>query len=172
MVKIRKLLERDGLDGVKGVKCGSVEEFQGHERDVVIISTVRADRSHFGFDQQHRLGFVASPKRFNVAVTRARKLLIVVGSPAVLAGDRCWAALLRAAVAAGAYVGCPLPAGFETEGGAAPPETGLAEALEALALAGPGAAGEEAAGARAAAGEEAPALRALEEGAAWRVDDV
>ncbi|RHY27969.1 hypothetical protein DYB32_006376, partial [Aphanomyces invadans] len=41
-----------------------------------------------------QLGFVAHPKRFNVAVTRAKALLIVVGNPAVLETSSDWAAFL------------------------------------------------------------------------------
>ena len=64
------------------------------------------------FDTRHALGFLSNPKRFNVAVTRARALLIVVGNPAVLSRDACWAALLRHAVRNGAYQGCALPPDF------------------------------------------------------------
>lgn len=35
-------------------------------------------------DEKHCLGFLCNPKRFNVAVTRAKALLIVVGNPHVL----------------------------------------------------------------------------------------
>jgi helicase MOV-10 len=42
------------------------------------------------------LGFVSNEKRFNVAVTRAKSLLIVVGSPSVLATDeKTWRPFLR-----------------------------------------------------------------------------
>ena len=40
-------------------------------------------------------GFLASPKRFNVAISRAKALLVVVGNPEVLAHDVHWCALLR-----------------------------------------------------------------------------
>lgn len=47
-----------------------MEEFQGLERRVIIISTVRSSAEHLAFDARHKLGFLANPKRFNVAVTR------------------------------------------------------------------------------------------------------
>ncbi|KAJ7154602.1 P-loop containing nucleoside triphosphate hydrolase protein [Mycena filopes] len=78
-----------------GVKVGSVEEFQGQERKVIIVSTVRSSREFVEYDLRHTLGFVANPRRFNVAVTRAQALLIVVGDPDVLALDPLWRAFLN-----------------------------------------------------------------------------
>lgn len=76
---------------------------------MIVVSTVRSSVEHIQLDLSHRLGFLANPKRFNVAVTRAKQLLVVVGNPAVLGRDRHWGALLREAAGSGAYRGCPLP---------------------------------------------------------------
>jgi helicase MOV-10 len=47
-------------------------------------------------DLKYNLGFVANEKRFNVAVTRAKALLIVVGNPRVLETDsKNWLPMLR-----------------------------------------------------------------------------
>lgn len=45
------------------------------------------------------VGFWRNPKRFNVAITRAKALLVVVGSPQVLAADENWRQLLQHCVA-------------------------------------------------------------------------
>ncbi|KAJ7222059.1 P-loop containing nucleoside triphosphate hydrolase protein [Mycena haematopus] len=87
------------------VKVGSVEEFQGQERRVIIISTVRSSREFVEYDLRHTLGFVANPRRFNVAVTRAQALLIVVGDPDVLALDPLWRAFLNYVYLGGGWTG-------------------------------------------------------------------
>ena len=66
------------------VKVGTTEEFQGQERLAIILSTVRSCPNYLNTDEQSTVGFLANPKRFNVAITRAKALLIVVGNPNVL----------------------------------------------------------------------------------------
>ncbi|KAI0646633.1 P-loop containing nucleoside triphosphate hydrolase protein [Trametes meyenii] len=85
--KIRKLLQ---LAQLSEVKVGSVEEFQGQERRAIIVSTVRSSAELLDYDAKFTLGFVSNPRRFNVAVTRAQALLIVVGDASVLCIDPLW----------------------------------------------------------------------------------
>ncbi|KZT68330.1 RNA helicase [Daedalea quercina L-15889] len=91
----------------EGIKVGSVEEFQGQERKVIIISTVRSSREFVEYDLKHTLGFVANPRRFNVAVTRAQALLIVVGDPTVLSLDPLWRSFLNYVHGKGGWKGPP-----------------------------------------------------------------
>ena len=62
-------------------RIGSVDAFQGKEFDVVILSLVRSNtiqiKSHI--DIRKKYGFLTSYNRLNVAMSRAKKLLIVVG---------------------------------------------------------------------------------------------
>lgn len=81
VLKIRITLERFGKTNIK---VGSVEQFQGQERQIIIVSTVRSTIKHNEFDKNHYLGFLSNPRRFNVAVTRARSLLILVGNPHII----------------------------------------------------------------------------------------
>lgn len=92
VLKIRSVLERRGIDGVT---VGSTEEFQGQERLAMIITTVRSDKNLLQNDFRHRIGFLKNRKRFNVAVTRAKALLIIVGNPYTLRSDHCWRKLLE-----------------------------------------------------------------------------
>ncbi|CAA7399190.1 unnamed protein product [Spirodela intermedia] len=106
VIKLRKAFE--SLD-VPDVKIGSVEEFQGQEREVMILSTVRSTVKYNEFDRVHNLGFLTNPRRFNVAITRARSLLVIVGNPHVITKDLYWDQLLRYCADNGSYQGCPLP---------------------------------------------------------------
>ncbi|KAJ8087535.1 hypothetical protein PM082_006366 [Marasmius tenuissimus] len=92
-VKILNLLHRDPK--LRDIKVGSVEEFQGQERRVIIMSTVRSNSNFVAADIRRTLGFVANPHRFNVAITRAQALLVVIGNPLVLGLDPLWRAFLN-----------------------------------------------------------------------------
>ena len=65
--KIRQKLQKDGY---RNVMVGSTEEFQGQERRIIIVSTVRSNPEYVHTDNQYKLGFLKNPKRFNVAITR------------------------------------------------------------------------------------------------------
>ncbi|KAM4675634.1 RNA helicase Mov10l1-like [Discoglossus pictus] len=109
--KIRILLRTvDLLD----IKVGSVEEFQGQEYLVIIISMVRSCEDKLFEDARYLLGFLSNPKRFNVATTRPKALLIVLGNPHILVRDPCICALLEYSLVNGAYTGCNLPPGLES----------------------------------------------------------
>ena len=71
VLKIRQLLRKIGLGAVR---VGTVDDYQGQEEKVVIISTVLS-HSH-----PHAPALFSSAKRFNVAITRAMALLIVVAN--------------------------------------------------------------------------------------------
>ncbi|KAL6645009.1 hypothetical protein ACP70R_016617 [Stipagrostis hirtigluma subsp. patula] len=106
VAKIKKALEAYEMPDLK---VGSVEQFQGQEREVIIISTVRSTVKHKEFDKFFNLGFLSNHKRFNVAITRAKSLLIIVGNPHIITKDRHWDRLLRYCADNGSYQGCPLP---------------------------------------------------------------
>ncbi|NXE74207.1 SDE3 helicase, partial [Cochlearius cochlearius] len=115
------------LPDISLLKVGSVEEFQGQERRIILISTVRSCSEYLQLDQTFKLGFLKNPKRLNVAITRAKALLIVVGNPAVLSKDRHWQRFLGYCREEGGYTGYP----YEDE---SPAEDGLAADLHALHL--------------------------------------
>jgi len=74
---------------------------------VIIISTVRSSKEFVNYDLKHTLGFVANPRRFNVAITRAKALLIVIGDPSVLSLDPLWRAFLNYVHTNGGWKGNP-----------------------------------------------------------------
>ncbi len=58
----------------------SVDAFQGRERDIIYISMVRSN-------DKGEIGFLSDTRRMNVAMTRARKRLVMVGDSATLGGN-------------------------------------------------------------------------------------
>lgn len=72
----------------QSVEIASVDAFQGREKDIIIISCVRSNE-HQG------IGFLADPRRLNVALTRAKYALILVGNPKVLCKQNLWNHLLH-----------------------------------------------------------------------------
>lgn len=91
---------------VKLPKISSVEGFQGQERNVIIISAVRSSSSFVNDDIRHSLGFVACPRRLNVAITRARALVIILGNPRLLSQDPYWRNVLTYCINQDSYTGC------------------------------------------------------------------
>ncbi|MCJ1287571.1 hypothetical protein MMC26_006923 [Xylographa opegraphella] len=85
--RLRLALRRAGL---RDVSVGPTEAFQGLESRVVILCTTRARARFLPEDRALRAGLVGEPKRLNVALTRAKEGLVVVGDPALLRADECW----------------------------------------------------------------------------------
>ncbi|KAN0127192.1 P-loop containing nucleoside triphosphate hydrolase protein [Lactarius tabidus] len=96
---IRELLKPAGL---KDVSVGSVEQFQGQERKVIILATTRSNSE---VDKRKAMGFLQSRQRMNVSITRAQLLLIVVGDPEVLGKDELWRTFLNYACLCGGWTG-------------------------------------------------------------------
>ena len=72
-------LLRDKLRGT-GVEVDSVDGFQGREKEAVVMSLVRSN-------VEGEIGFLSDVRRTNVALTRARRKLIVIGDSATLASN-------------------------------------------------------------------------------------
>ncbi|MDE2143362.1 MAG: IGHMBP2 family helicase [Elusimicrobia bacterium] len=71
--KLLKTLARD-----PGLEIGSVDGFQGREKEAVILSLVRSNEGG-------QIGFLSDMRRLNVAITRARRCLIVIGDGVTVA---------------------------------------------------------------------------------------
>nr|XP_061802711.1 putative helicase mov-10-B.2 [Nerophis lumbriciformis] len=102
---LNKIQKKFRFSDMSALKVGSVEEFQGQERRVILVSTVRSSLDYTDFDKCFNLGFVGNEKRFNVAMTRAQALLIVVGNPTVLSTEDSWKRFIIYCQKAGAYLG-------------------------------------------------------------------
>lgn len=70
----------------RSITVGTVDGFQGQERDVIVISLVRSN-------DDGSIGFLRDLRRMNVAITRARMKLIIVGNSTTLCRHRFYRAL-------------------------------------------------------------------------------
>jgi superfamily I DNA and/or RNA helicase len=62
----------------KKLTVNTIDGFQGQERDIMVISLVRSN-------PQGEIGFLSDTRRMNVALTRAKRKLLVIGDSATLA---------------------------------------------------------------------------------------
>lgn len=94
--QVRLLRERLKPQLDQGLEIGSIDGFQGRENEAVIISLVRANGDG-------DIGFLADTRRMNVALTRARRHLIIIGDSATIGGHPFYQQLLDYFDQIGAY---------------------------------------------------------------------
>jgi nucleotide-binding universal stress UspA family protein len=85
--QVRLLTRTFGRDPA-GVEVSTVDGFQGREKEAIVVSCVRSN-------EEGRVGFLSDWRRLNVALTRARTALIVIGSSRTLRNDVHWRAWLN-----------------------------------------------------------------------------
>lgn len=85
---LRQLIRRDAFFRPlrELITIHTVDGFQGQERDVILISLVRAN-------ERGRIGFLNDLRRMNVAITRARMKLLILGDSVTIARHQFYAAL-------------------------------------------------------------------------------
>lgn len=91
--QVRLLRERLA---VPGLEIDSVDGFQGREKEAVVISLVRSN-------PKGEIGFLGDVRRMNVAMTRARRKLLVIGDSATLAGHPFYQRMIEYFEGLGAY---------------------------------------------------------------------
>jgi superfamily I DNA and/or RNA helicase len=79
------------------ITVNTIDSFQGQERDVVYISLTRSNADS-------TIGFLSDVRRMNVAMTRARKKLVVIGDSATLSQFPFYADFITYSEAAGGYI--------------------------------------------------------------------
>ena len=80
----------------KAVEIDTVDGFQGREKEAILITLVRSNSNA-------EIGFLADTRRMNVALTRARRKLIVIGDSATLATNEFYANMISFFESIGAY---------------------------------------------------------------------
>ena len=79
---VRNMLQSQFGTGLKrDVEVNTVDGFQGREKEMIVFSCVRSGDS---------IGFLSDVRRLNVAITRARSCLVLIGSEATLIRNDCW----------------------------------------------------------------------------------
>jgi predicted DNA helicase len=87
---IKRMLRVDGLE------IKTVDGFQGREKEVVIVSFVRSNKSG-------NIGFLSDLRRLNVSITRAKRKLVLIGDSNTLESEGCYKRLVALAKERGAY---------------------------------------------------------------------
>jgi superfamily I DNA and/or RNA helicase len=83
----RRLRELLRAERAQGLEIGTVDSFQGREKEAVLVDLVRSN-------EHGEIGFLANIRRMNVALTRARRFLLVVADSATLGAHPYYAAFL------------------------------------------------------------------------------
>jgi superfamily I DNA and/or RNA helicase len=83
----RRLRELLRVERAAGLEIGTVDGFQGREKEAVIVDLVRSN-------EHGEIGFLANTRRMNVALTRARRFLQVIADSATLGAHPYYAAFL------------------------------------------------------------------------------
>ncbi|ORZ34382.1 AAA domain-domain-containing protein [Catenaria anguillulae PL171] len=97
----QRVLKAYGQGALDFVDVNTVDGFQGQEKDVIIMSTVRADpvsrpaAGGPGASKSKSIGFLSDMRRMNVALTRAKYSLFIVGSAKTLVVNQYWRELIE-----------------------------------------------------------------------------
>ena len=84
---IRSKIDEDEVLRTLDIEVNSIDGFQGQEKDLIIISLTRSNDMGI-------IGFLADYRRLNVAMTRAKKKLVIVGDGATLSGNELYLNLI------------------------------------------------------------------------------
>jgi ATP-dependent RNA/DNA helicase IGHMBP2 len=78
------------------ITINTIDAFQGQERDIIYISLVRSN-------EKQQIGFLSDARRMNVAMTRAKKKLIIIGDSATIGSHSFYSDFIEYVEAYGAY---------------------------------------------------------------------
>ncbi|KAL8279185.1 hypothetical protein RQP46_008441 [Phenoliferia psychrophenolica] len=94
----KQFRNRFGMEILDKISFATVDGFQGQEKDIIILSCVR------GGSAEKSVGFLSDTRRMNVALTRARSSLFVLGDMNKLKSNQYWGNLVNDAQARGLLI--------------------------------------------------------------------
>lgn len=94
--EIKRALETAEVPSAFQMTVNTVDSFQGQERDIIYISMTRSNNDS-------KIGFLSELRRMNVAMTRARKKLVIIGDSGTLAQHRFYNELIAYTESIGGY---------------------------------------------------------------------
>ncbi len=93
---VRRELERLGIDGVGGIAVDTVERYQGSQRDIIIYGTTVTEPFELDIlSNIVKYGEEEVDRKLNVAITRARKQLFVLGNKELLKTNSVYSRLIE-----------------------------------------------------------------------------
>ena len=95
-VHMEAVIDEDPKFAEQPITINTIDGFQGQEKEIVYISLVRSNA-------KGEIGFLKDYRRINVAMTRAKKQLIIVGDSATIGGDPFYGHLLEYCETFGSY---------------------------------------------------------------------
>lgn len=94
--QVRRLRSMLATEVHAGLEVGSIDGFQGREKEAIVLDLVRSN-------PDGHLGFLTDLRRMNVAITRARRFLLIVGDSATVGAHPYFSGLLDVVQAGGGW---------------------------------------------------------------------
>lgn len=88
VLHMQEIIEQDPKLSDLAISVNTIDAFQGQESDLVLISLVRSN-------EKGEIGFLKDYRRMNVAMTRAKKLLVITGDSATIGNDPFYGSMIN-----------------------------------------------------------------------------
>ena len=93
------------------LEVNTVDAFQGSEKDIIIFNCVRSNSEGL---LEKSLGFLLDERRLNVAITRPKYFLMIIGNAKTLSKSNVWGNLISYCQSQGQVINVPDKSYFQT----------------------------------------------------------
>lgn len=101
---INSVLREKGLRRRLRITVNTIDSFQGQEKDIILLSLVRAHKGSSEQGGSSKIGFLSDTRRLNVALTRAKMALYIIGCSSVLSSNSVYRQLIEDSKERSCYV--------------------------------------------------------------------